>query len=207
MVANGNYNGNGYFDSLLQKRHFSRVIRTLISIIDAKDIFTKGHSEKVMKYCARIGKVINLNKKQIMTVKIAALLHDVGKFRIDKSILNKPGQLTEKEWIEIKKHPLVGSKIIEATGLFDEIAKIVKYHHAHYGGGGYPDPGMRGEDIPLGSRIILVADAYDAMRSKRPYRGKRKTRKETIAELQRCSGTQFDPQIVNAFLNFLPSII
>jgi len=188
-------------NSLLQKRYFSHTIRTLVSIIDHKDIFTRGHSEKVMKYCAKVAKILDIEKDETTKIKIAALLHDIGKFRVDGSILYKPGKLNEVEWREIKKHPLIGAKVLEAAGLLKEIVTIVKHHHARFAGGGYPNSTIRNKDIPLGSRIILVADAFDAMTSQRPYRRDPMNKKEALKELKRCAGSQFDPQVVTAFTN------
>ena len=190
-----------------QKRYFSHVIRTLVGVIDSKDVSTRGHSEKVMKYCARTARVLRLNKDKTMKIKIAALMHDIGKFRLDRAILNKRGPLTEKEWREVKKHPVVGAKIIKATGLFDDVSNIVRHHHERFGGGGYPNPNKKGTSIPLGSRMIFVADAYDAMTSKRPYRKRPKTKKEALDELKRCSGAQFDPCIVNAFIHVIHTMV
>ena len=186
--------------NLLVRKYFNHTIRTLVRVIDSKHRFTRGHSYKVVKFCAKITAILRLKKDEVLKIKIAALLHDIGKFRIDRSILNKQGKLTEKEWREVKKHPIVGARIIKETGILDEIVNIVKHHHERFGGGGYPDPYIKGENIPLGARIICVADAYDAMTSDRPYRKRPMTKQEAVNELKCCAGAQFDPRVVSALV-------
>ena len=192
-------------NTALERKYFHHIIKALIHTIDSSDSFTRGHSEKVMKHCSKIAKALKLDKEQMLKIKIAALMHDIGKFAVKRATLNKSGTLTEYEWQEIKNHPVMGAKIIKATGMFNEIVDIVKHHHERYSGGGYPNPEKSGKSIPLGSRMILVADAYDAMTSKRPYRKEVMTKKEAIAELKRCSGTQFDPKIVDIFTSLIPA--
>lgn len=192
---------------LSERRDFTYIIRALIRIIDSRDGFARGHSEKVMKYCAKMIKVLRLNKEEAIKIKTAALLHDIGKFSIDNSILYKPGKLTKDEWRIIKRHPLTGANIVKSSGQLNEVVEIIKHHHARFDGGGYPDPHRKGEDIPLGSRIIFVADSYDAMTSKRPYREKSKTKKEAVEEIKRCSGSQFDPKIVSAFMHVVQTMV
>ena len=194
-------------DTVEQRRYFHTIIKTLVHTIDSSDMFTRGHSEKVMKHCAKIAKLLKLDKEDILMIKVAALLHDIGKFTVDRTLLHKTGTLTDKEWHKVQQHAITGAKIVEATGMFAEIVEIVKHHHAYYGGGGYPNPDKKGEEIPLGSRMILVADAYDAMISKRPYRKNVMTKKAALNELKRCSGTQFDPKIVSIFMSMIHTII
>ncbi|MBI3991192.1 MAG: HD domain-containing protein, partial [Candidatus Omnitrophica bacterium] len=135
-------------------------------------------------------------------VQYASLLHDLGKIGIDLAILRKPGKLIDNEWKEIERHPVIGAKLISQTGFFKKLVPIILHHHAYYNGGGYPNPSLRLEQIPLGARILSVADAYEAMVSTRPYRQRYK-KKDAINEIIRCAGTQFDPYVVRAFLKAL----
>ena len=185
---------------LLEKRYFNHTLRTLIYFIDSNDKFTYAHSKNVVKYSLCIARSLGLDRYETLKIKIAALLHDIGKYKVEKSILEKNGPLTPEEWEKVKRHPDISASIITETGIFKEIAEIVKHHHSQYAGGGYPEPDKKGDDIPLGARILSVADSYDAMTSERPYRKKPMTHQEAIEELKRCAGKQFDPQIVDAFL-------
>jgi putative nucleotidyltransferase with HDIG domain len=184
----------------MRKKYFNYVIRTLIHIMDDRDKMGYAHSENVVKHAAKIAKALRLSREDILKIKIAALVHDLGKYEIDKAILQKAGKLTKREWAKVKKHPQTSAVIMREIGILREIAELVRHHHERYGGGGYPSPGRKGVEIPLGARIIAVADAYDAMISKRPYRKRRMTRKEAITELKRCAGKQFDPGVVAAFI-------
>ncbi|WP_238473235.1 HD-GYP domain-containing protein [Desulforamulus profundi] len=134
-------------------------------------------------------------------VYVAALVHDVGKIGIPEHILNKPGRLTEDEFNKIREHSVMGANILKQIDTFSDLVAIVRAHHERYDGRGYPD-GLAGEDIPLISRIITVADSFEAMTSDRSYR-KRFTIEYALEELQRCAGTQFDPTIVNHFIQFV----
>ncbi len=176
-------------------------VRALANSIDAKDTYTMGHSERVAKYSVEIGKVMNLSDEEIKDLYIGALLHDIGKIGISEAIINKPDRLTNEEFQEIKTHPSRGAMIIEPAKFLREKVPLIKYHHERFDGKGYPE-GLKGEDIPLLARIICVADSFDAMTSKRAYRDTMPlefARKEMI----RCSETQFDPRIVNAFLEVI----
>lgn len=189
----------------LRRTFFSHTIRTLMCFMDYKDRFTCRHSKKVVKYSTKIARALGMRKYEILKIKIAALFHDIGKSHIDRTILNKPGKLTPEEWQEVKKHPAASANIIKETGVLREIVDIIRYHHKHFDGNGYPDLDKKGEDIPLGSRILAIADSYDAMISSRPYRAKPVTKKKAIIELKRCAGSQFDPRIVAAFIKGLKS--
>jgi putative nucleotidyltransferase with HDIG domain len=180
------------------KNDYFNTIKTLAKIIDANDSYTRGHCDKVMKYSLQICKRMNLRGQVVNTIRTASLLHDIGKVGVDLSIIRKEGKLTEDDWKKIRMHPDIGAKIISQVGFLNDTVPIIKYHHERFAGGGYPDSARKGEKIPLGSRIIAVADAYDAMTSERPYR-KAMSRGEAVAELRRCSGTQFDPVVVDAF--------
>lgn len=185
-------------------RRFSKTVSIdhltmLAKIIDEEDTYTRGHCDKVMKYSLKICRRLKLSAKDREIIKTASLLHDIGKVGVDLTIISKRGKLTERDWQEIKRHPEIGANILSEAGFYEEIVAIIKYHHERFNGGGYPDPDKKAEEIPLGSRIIAVADAFDAMTSDRPYR-KAMPRAVAIKELKRCSGSQFDPQIVEAFV-------
>lgn len=196
---------NSINSSMLELKNIAKVMditKMLALLAEAKDRYTHGHSERVVKCCVEICKRLNLSKKEMLIIKEAAILHDLGKIAIDNTILHKKGPLTEKEWQEIKKHPVIGARIIEQTGLVKDVVLIVKYHHERFSGGGYPDPDIKKEEIPLGARIIAVADAYAAMSSDRSYR-KALPKKKIVQELKEYSGTQFDPQVVKAMLSMI----
>ena len=176
-------------------------VRTLANSIDAKDTYTRGHSERVAKYSLEIGKKMNLSKEDLKNLYIGALLHDIGKIGISEAIINKKDKLTNEEYQEIKTHPSRGALIIEPAEFLREKAPCIKYHHERYDGKGYPE-GLKGEEIPLMARIICCADSFDAMTSRRAYRD---TMPLDYAknEIKRCSETQFDPVIVKAFLEVI----
>lgn len=174
-------------------------VTKLARIIDSSDVCRRRHCYKVERHSLLIAQRIGLPFKEVRLIKVASMLHDVGKIGIDLSIIKKPGKLTAEEWAQVKRHPEIGANIVEQLGVFQEAANTIKYHHSRFDGGGYPDASLSGESIPIGSRIISVADAFDAMMSDRPYR-KAMPRELAIAELERCSGKQFDPLVVDAFL-------
>lgn len=167
------------------------------------DEFTCKHSKSVAKYSIKIARALGFNEHDMLKIEIAAFLHDIGKSKTDKAILYKPGKLTKKERQKIKKHSAKSADIIKTKGILSEIGEIVAHHHKHFDGNGYPGLKKKGRRIPLGSRILSVADSYDAMTSKRPYREKPMTREVAIEELRRCAGTQFDPGIVRTFIAVL----
>ncbi|RCK81223.1 MAG: Adenylate cyclase [Candidatus Ozemobacter sibiricus] len=176
-------------------------VRALANSLDAKDAYTRGHSERVALYSLEIGRVMNLDAEHLKTLQIGALLHDIGKIGISETIIQKATRLTEEEYQLIKTHPVRGAAIIEPAKFLKEKVPLIKYHHERYDGKGYPE-GLKGEAIPLMARIICVADSYDAMTSKRAYRDTLDP-KAAAQELLRCSGTQFDPKVVAAFLEVL----
>lgn len=185
------------------KASYLSAVKTLAVIIDAKDGFTKDHSFKVQKYALAIAKKLKVPEQDIETISHASLLHDIGKIGIPDRILNKKGRLTKAEWRKITTHPKVGARILREEGVLNALEPAILYHHERYKGpGGYPTGTLKGNQIPLSARIIAVADAYSAMISKRPYRDAY-SKKVAIAELKRSSGTQFDPDIVKAFLMVL----
>jgi len=177
---------------------FIGTVKSLSSAIDAKSKWTAGHSERVTKFAIKIGKGIGFSEKELRDLELSGLLHDVGKIGTYESILDKAGKLTDEEYKIIKQHPAKGAEILLAIKQMKDIIPGVKYHHEFYNGKGYPD-GLKGENIPLTARILCVADSVDAMSADRPYR-KGRPMDEIIAELKRCSGSQFDPKIVEIFL-------
>ncbi len=169
----------------------------LASAIDAKDGNTYGHSHRVGELAMALGSQLRLETAQLAELQVAAHLHDVGKIGIPDAILNKPARLTAEEMAVVQRHPVIGWQILRRISSFHQVARIVRHHHERFDGTGYPD-GLSGEDIPLASRLIAVADSYDAMTSVRSYR-KAVSFKEAWQELCRCSGSQFDPEAVKAF--------
>jgi len=184
----------------LQTTYLSTV-KALMSIIEAKDPYTKGHTERVADYCVAVGKKMGLAKDAIRDLAFGAVLHDIGKLVIYESILNKPGQLNEEEWEVLKEHPSIGADIIENMDFLSGTVELVRHHHENYDGNGYPD-GLKGEEIPMGARIIAVSDSFDAMTTDRAYR-KALSRETAIEQLQSMAGTQFDPKVVAAFVELV----
>ncbi len=184
------------------RANFLNTLKVLASVIDAKDSYTHDHSERVMRYAMEIAQELNLSDDEKEKLQYVSFLHDVGKIGVDLNLLRKPGRLTAREWTEMALHSKVGAEIMDKTGFLKELAPVILYHHAKYRGGGYPDPDRKLNRIPLSSRILAVIDAYEAMVSDRPYK-KARSNEEAMSELKRCSGTQFDPKIVKAFLRVL----
>jgi diguanylate cyclase (GGDEF)-like protein len=173
-----------------------RAAASLAKAVDARDAYTGSHSERVGELAARISRRLGLDDAQVELTRLAASLHDLGKLAIPEEILRKPSALNESECLVLQRHPQIGFRMLESLGV-EPIADWVLHHHERWDGAGYPDR-LRGEEIPLGARIIFVADAYDAMTSERVYR-RPLSPEEAFEELERCSGSQFDPAIVEAF--------
>ncbi len=182
---------------------YLETIRSLAAAIDAKDSYTHGHSRRVTDLSVGIALEMNLPKSEVDTIRHASLLHDVGKIGISEKILLKPGRLTDDEFETIKSHPYIGAGILNSIEFLHSVCEIIKHHHERYDGKGYPDK-LAGEEIPLGARIICVADSFDAITSCRPYR-KPLTFDEATEEVKRCSGTQFDPEVAAAFVRLRTS--
>ena len=176
-------------------------IATIASMIEAKDSYTKGHSVRVSEYSARLAKELGWSEDKISNLRYVALLHDIGKVGIPDSVLNKPGKLTEIEFGVIKSHTSIGGDILNDIKTIAGVSLGAKYHHERYDGKGYP-AGVAGEDIPEIARIICIADAYDAMNSKRVYRDNL-SKEEIYAQLENGKGTQFDPDFIDSFLKLL----
>jgi putative two-component system response regulator len=177
------------------------VVAALANAVEAKDATTERHCQRLAGYAYHVGRAVGLEAVELKGVVFGALLHDVGKIGIPEAILVKPGPLDEAEWATMRTHPVIGERICRPLVASRLFAPIVRHHHERWDGRGYPD-GRRGEDIPLGARIVAVCDAFHAMTSERPYSRVRRV-DEAIAELRRCKGTQFDPQVVDAFCEAL----
>jgi len=184
---------------------YMRTIKVLAQAIDARDHYTHSHSEDVARIAIAIANYLKLPTKEIEVLRQACELHDLGKIGIEDSILLKTSALTPLEWEQIRKHPTIGAQILEPLTFLNEVVDLVRQHHEHYDGSGYPE-GRKGNDILLGARIIHVADAYEAMRSARSYRKIPLLKEEAVLEIKRNSGTQFDPKIVDAFLKIVDNL-
>jgi putative nucleotidyltransferase with HDIG domain len=179
-------------------------VRSLAAAVDAKDRYTRGHSDKVALYAVRIAERIGLSQEQVTSLEMAAYLHDIGKIGVREDILLKPGVLDEAEMRQMRHHPLIGANILQPVAFPWPITPIVRHHHEFYDGSGYP-AGLRGDEIPLLARILTAADSFEAMTSDRPYRAGRTT-EDAIEELRRYAGIQFDPGVVEAFIEVLEEL-
>lgn len=183
---------------------FSGTIKAIIEALDAKDSNTLGRSKRVSFYSARIAQAMNLSSSEVGKIELAGLLHDIGMIGVAEEIMNKTEHLTQDEYEEVKKHVAHSVKILEDIKQLGEVIEVVRYHHERYDGKGYPH-GLKGEQIPVGARIIAVADAYDSMISKRAYRDA-KNCNEAIASLEETAGSQLDPDILKVFKEILPEV-
>jgi len=182
----------------------NRAIMGILSILTDKYNEEGVHSKRVSDLCQMVGMSMGMSKEDLGELKMAAMLHDIGKIAIPDRILDKPGALNDEEWHIMKQHTSYGYNILKAADEYSNLALYALTHHERYDGSGYPG-GMKGEEIPLFSRIIAVGDAYEAMTSDRVYRNKRSSA-EAIKELRRCSGTQFDPDIVGIFIDVINEV-
>ncbi|MCX8116690.1 MAG: response regulator [Desulfobacterota bacterium] len=181
----------------LKKAHLDSV-KVLAEAIDAKDPYTRGHSDRVKRMSLAIARHLGFSEVRLEALEYGALLHDIGKIGIKDEVLQKQGPLTEEEYEYIREHPLIGVKIVEGVEFFKDKIPMIRHHHEFYDGSGYPD-GLRGEEIPLEARIISLPDAFDAMTSVRPHRGVMPLQ-DVLAELERWKGKQFDPLVLEIFL-------
>jgi HD-GYP domain-containing protein (c-di-GMP phosphodiesterase class II) len=180
------------------RRSFFNAMTSLAYALDAKDGYTAGHSQRVSEIAVAVAIELELPQTEIEQVRLAGMVHDIGKIGIDGSILHKPGNLEMDERQEMEKHPAIGERILAPVVEDNSILIMVRNHHERWDGGGYPD-GLSGESIPVGARIMALADTFDAMTSERPYRIANSV-EFAIGEINRCAGTQFDPKVVEAFL-------
>jgi excisionase family DNA binding protein len=178
---------------------FTSTVETLLKALDTRDIVSAGHSTRVADLACAVGKTMRFSKRELQELKLAALMHDVGKIGISETILGKPGRLTGQELFLVKKHPEIGEEIVTQVDDLKSVASAIRHSHERFDGKGYPDE-IGGSDIELNSRIIAVADAYDYLRSDLSYR-KAYSMEESLQEIQKSSGTQFDPEVVQTFLN------
>lgn len=181
---------------------FIGAIRSFVKALEARSLWTAGHTERVTRYAVEIGMELGLSRTELEKLRICSLLHDIGKIAIPDQLLNKMGALNEFEWEELRRHPVIGADILSELVGFVDIIDCIRCHHEHYDGTGLI--GLKAEEIPLAARIIAVADAFDAITFDRPYREK-KTVDYAVKEIVSNSGTQFDPLVVDAFLRWIES--
>lgn len=189
------------YESLIS--NFYGILKSLVNALEAKDLYTGKHSERVTRYAGEVARKMGCTGAQLESVRTVGYLHDIGKIGIQDSILNKPGSLTPEEYELVKKHPEIGEAIVSELGLTPEERSIIRHHHERWDGKGYPD-GLAGEEIPLLARIVSIVDAFDAMTSIRAYR-QAMSRDDSICELLRNRGKQFDPAALDAFIELMKS--
>ena len=199
LIKNINTELQSTYDKL--ESAYMETIEILRVTVEAKDTYTRGHSDRVSEYSELIGKTLGLKEDDLKTLKIGGLFHDIGKIGIPDHILLKTTKLDDKEYSEIKNHPAIGAHILSNATLFNDIIPIVKHHHERFDGNGYPAK-LKGNDIPYLARIAAIADAFDAMTSRRSYRDELSL-DFAKNEILKNKGTQFDPEIADVFLNIL----
>src|SRR3972149_3415512 len=180
------------------RSQFLATISALEKALQARNVYTEGHSRRVARKSVEIAKALSLSKEDINNIELSALFHDIGKIGIRDDVLNKTTKLTDSEYEHMKSHPIVAENILSPIEEMQPIIDVIKHEHERYDGNGYPD-GLKGEEIPIGARIVTIADTWDSMVYDRIYR-KALSKEEAIAEIERCSGTQFDPQLVKLFI-------
>jgi response regulator RpfG family c-di-GMP phosphodiesterase len=182
---------------MLKKSHLDSV-KMLVEAIDAKDAYTRGHSDRVRKWSVALAEKLGFSEKKLESLEFGALLHDIGMIGIKDEVLQKHGPLNSMEYEHIQEHPLIGVKIVEGGSFFKDEIPMIRHHHERFDGSGYPD-GLVGENIPLEARIISIADAFDAMSSLRPYR-REMSQEDALVEMEKGKGKQFDPHILEIFI-------
>lgn len=182
------------------EQNYESLWQVMFSALDLRDGITGGHSSRVADLAAHLGQQMDMSADEIQHLKWAALLHDVGKLGVADDILTKPGPLSATEWEQMRRHPAYGYSIVGRDGFLRQVAEIIYCHHERFDGKGYPR-GLAGEEIPLGARVFAVADAYDAMTYERPYRPAL-SHSQAIEEIERNAGSQFDPRVVAAVLEW-----
>ena len=176
------------------------MLKSMVNIIETRDPYIRSHSSRVTNYALQIAKDLKLSVQEMDVMRIACLLHDIGKIGIPDAILTKKGHLTDDEWDRIRKHTLIGENIVKPLGFLAQEGEIIRTHHECFNGSGYPN-GLKGEDIPLSARIIAVADSFDAMTSHRPYR-RAKSPKESLDEIEQLQSIKYDPWVVQSFKKY-----
>lgn len=190
---------------LKNKEQFLGQVQMAVRMLEKKDVYTRGHSQRVSKYAVKTALMLGFTGEVLDQVRLGGDLHDIGKIGTRDAVLNKPGPLTRDEFEEIKKHVTEGEEILEPLRRDHPVVlEIVRHHHERMDGSGFPD-GLRGEAIPMVARLVCVVDAFDAMTTNRAYRPSRQP-DEAMAELQRCAGLQFDPDVVTAFQRAFPDV-
>ncbi|NHM33854.1 diguanylate cyclase [Neobacillus terrae] len=195
--------GNYQFDSA-EEEEVIQTLKTFLMIINSKDRYTYGHTERIMEYSERLARKIGLSKTEVKNIRYGALLHDIGKVEVPTEVLNKTSKLTNSEWETIKMHVIWGEQMVQSIKELKDCLPMIRHHHERYDGKGYPDQ-LSSESIPLAARILTIADCFDAMTTNRPYQ-KAISPAEAIDEIIRCSGTQFDPQIVQPFIEVISEL-
>ena len=189
--------------NLKNKEQFLGQVQMAVRMLEKKDEYTRGHSQRVSRYAARTAVVLGYTGPILDQIRLGGDLHDIGKIGTRDAVLNKPGPLTKEEFEEIKKHVVEGEEILEPLRRDQPVVlEIVRFHHERMDGSGFPD-GLKGESIPMVARLVAVVDAFDAMTTNRAYRASRQP-EEAMEELHRCAGIQFDPDVVTAFLKAFP---
>ena len=184
-----------------QSQVFKEIVRTLVSVLEFKDPFLKGHSERVAGNCVLFSRHLSMSRDLIDVIYLAGLLYDIGMVYLPVDIIHKPGALSPEEMASVKEHPKIAETILSNLTSLKSILPIIRHHHETYGGEGYPD-GLKGENIPIGARILSIADSYDAMTSERPHR-QALSEDDALAELRRNTGMMFDPRLVEEFFRFI----
>ncbi len=190
-------------ENLRLQENSLNVLRTMVNVLEQRDSYTAGHSRRVTQIAVAIAARLELSEEDSRTLRLAAIIHDVGKIGIEDTILRKAGRLSPEEFATIRTHPDRGVLIIEPLDFLKEALPIVRHHHERFDGSGYP-AGLEGEEIPLGARVVAIADTYDAITSSRAYRPAR-DQEAALAEIERGSGTQFAPDLVGLFLEICRS--
>lgn len=186
-----------------QLEHTEKVIFMLAQAVEAKDAYTEGHLRRLRDYGEQLAFASRLAPNEVQAVRYGGILHDIGKIGVDEAIIRKPGPLTQEEAAQMRRHPEIGAQIISQMRFAREVAPIISAHHEYWDGSGYPR-GLRGEEIPIGARIITIVDAFDAMTTDRPYRAAL-GQEEAVLRLQAARGTQFDPTLLDVFLDLIAS--
>mgnify|MGYP005854480791 CR=1 FL=1 len=184
-----------------RRKSLYKTIESLVAAVEAKDKYTEGHSRRVSEYAVMIAQGMGFSKEHVESIRLAGILHDIGKIGIRDSIILNPGKLTPDEYEEIKKHPLISGKILGSVGLSEMIINTITFHHERYDGKGYPFC-LSKNKINIEAQIVSVADAFDAMTSRRSYK-KAMTKNQAIKELIRCKGTQFNPVVVDTMVKIM----